>query len=111
MASLRPRLPLLVALLGGLLWGPITPSRAGGTSSTTETYAWGSAVPILTSGPSWYDDAYYDQVLANGMGGTPLPAGAQMPDNGTYAAAGSASKARQRPESSGHPSASARARG
>src|SRR5207247_6199362 len=86
----RRRLPLLVALLGGLLWGPVTP-RAAGTSSTTETYAWGSAVPIPTGGPSWYDDAYYDQVLANGVAGTPLPAGAQMPDNGTYAAAGSAS--------------------
>ncbi|TMB40686.1 MAG: hypothetical protein E6J55_20655 [Deltaproteobacteria bacterium] len=91
MASLRRPLPLLVAFLGGLSWGPVTLCRAGGTSSTTETYAWGSAVPIPTGGPSWYDDAYYDQVLANGVAGTPLPAGAQMPDNGTYAAAGSAS--------------------
>src|SRR5437867_11292653 len=91
MASLRRPLPLLVAFLGGLSWGPVTLCRAGGTSSTTETYAWGSAVPIPTDGPSWYDDTYYRQVLANGVAGTPLPAGAQMPDNGTYAAAGSTS--------------------
>src|SRR5436309_5801074 len=93
MASLRRPLPLLVAFLGGLSWGPVTLCRAGGTSSTTETYAWGSAVPIPTGGPSWYDDAYYAQVLANGVAGPPLPARAQMAANGTYAAAGSASAA------------------
>ena len=95
MATLRRRLSVLLALLG-LLAPPVGAARAG-TSATAESYAWGSAVPIPTDGPSWYDDAYYQQVLANGVAGTPLPAGAQMPDNGTYAAAGSTSASEPAP--------------
>ncbi|TMA69385.1 MAG: hypothetical protein E6J69_05875 [Deltaproteobacteria bacterium] len=62
------RLSFLVALLGGLSAAAVDPVRA----ETTETYDWGSAVPISTAGPAWYDDAYYQQVIANGVAGTSL---------------------------------------
>ena len=90
MANFRGLLPL-VALLGGLFAGPLAPTPADGRAPKTKTYAWGSAMPIPTDGPSWYDDTYYRQVLANGVAGTPLPTGAQMPDDGTYAATASTS--------------------
>jgi len=86
------RLSFLVALLGGLSAAAVDPVRA----ETTETYDWGSAVPISTAGPAWYDDAYYQQVIANGVAGTSLPSAAQMPDDGTYAAAGTTSTGERR---------------
>ena len=39
----------------------------------------GWAVPASTAGPSWYDTAYANKVLAAGSQGVPLPAGATMP--------------------------------
>src|SRR5436309_16102233 len=85
MANFRGLLPL-VALLRGLVAGPLAPTPADGRAPKTKTYARGPPMPIPTDGPSWYDDTYYRQVLADGVGGRPLPSGAQPPDHGTYAA-------------------------
>lgn len=95
MSTPRRRWSLLLALVG-CLSGPPGAAHAR-RSRSVENYAWGSAVPIPTAGPKWYDRAYYDQVLANGAAGTPLPAGAEMPDNGTYVAAASTSASEPAP--------------
>ena len=44
-----------------------------------ERFEGGWAVPMSTSGPSWYDKAYFDKVIAAGTKGVRLPEHASLP--------------------------------
>ncbi|HMC52689.1 MAG TPA: hypothetical protein VKI64_08015 [Acidimicrobiales bacterium] len=72
---------LLVAGVGAVQAAPAPAPAATQAAPGAQRVDGGWAVPISTRGPSWYDSAFYNQVLAAGNRGTPLPAGASLPES------------------------------
>lgn len=57
-----------------------------------ERFGDGWAVPVSTDGPDWYDLSFHERVMASGRAGTPLPPGAELPNQSQEAAVGLATQ-------------------
>jgi len=74
------RITLVVpVLVGSVALVATTASASDRAGSSVPSYDIARAVPLSTSGPSWYDLGYFHRVMQAGTAGARLPSGARMP--------------------------------